>query len=177
MTHEREATTPLDDGTLLADCSCGGTYSVAQGGDEYAALEAAHREHIQGATVADLDAGPIVGCLIVFRIAPAADGTTRTAVYRPHGNPAGRILCYEGVDYLDNGASGIWWRGIWPFYEGGTLIGEARLDPSLRMRDVDNARCVIARTWGGAVSEHYVSNPEDLDVPFFRPEDWEAVQG
>lgn len=44
--HEREATTPMEDGTLLADCSCGGTYSVPQGGDEYEALEAARRGHI-----------------------------------------------------------------------------------------------------------------------------------
>jgi hypothetical protein len=46
QTHEREATTPLDDGTLLADCSCGGEYSVPQGGDEYAALEAEHTRHV-----------------------------------------------------------------------------------------------------------------------------------
>jgi hypothetical protein len=43
--HQREATTPIEDGTLLADCSCGGTYSVPQGGDEYAALEEAHVRH------------------------------------------------------------------------------------------------------------------------------------
>ena len=43
--HEREAVTPLPNGTLLADCTCGGSYSVPQGGDEYAALEAAHQEH------------------------------------------------------------------------------------------------------------------------------------
>lgn len=43
--HIRETTTPMDDGTLLADCSCGGTYSVPQGGDEYGALEAEHARH------------------------------------------------------------------------------------------------------------------------------------
>lgn len=46
-THVRETTTPLDDGTLLADCSCGAEYSVPQGGDEYAALEAAHAQHVE----------------------------------------------------------------------------------------------------------------------------------
>jgi len=44
--HVREATTPLPGGTLLADCSCGGTYSVPQGGNEYLALTRAHGEHI-----------------------------------------------------------------------------------------------------------------------------------
>jgi hypothetical protein len=46
VNHMRETTTPMDDGTLLADCSCGAEYSVPQGGDEYAALEAAHAEHV-----------------------------------------------------------------------------------------------------------------------------------
>jgi hypothetical protein len=46
VAHRREATTPMQDGTLLADCSCGGTYSVPQGGNEYAALETAHAEHV-----------------------------------------------------------------------------------------------------------------------------------
>lgn len=47
--HVREATTPLDDGTLLADCSCGETYTAAQGGrpgEEYEALEAARNRHV-----------------------------------------------------------------------------------------------------------------------------------
>jgi hypothetical protein len=43
--HQRDAVTPMPDGTLLADCTCGGTYSVRQGGDEYAALEAAQAQH------------------------------------------------------------------------------------------------------------------------------------
>jgi hypothetical protein len=54
--HTREATTPQPDprvyvpgGTLLADCSCGGTYTAPQGGDEYAALEKAHLTHVQKA--------------------------------------------------------------------------------------------------------------------------------
>jgi hypothetical protein len=49
MQHQREAVTPMQDGTLLADCSCGATYSVPQGGDEYAALEAAQAQHAAGA--------------------------------------------------------------------------------------------------------------------------------
>lgn len=45
--HIREATTPMDDGTLLADCSCGEEYSVPQdGGDELEALEAERQRHI-----------------------------------------------------------------------------------------------------------------------------------
>lgn len=44
--HQREATTPMPDGTLLADCSCGGTYSAPQGGNEYAALQTAHQAHV-----------------------------------------------------------------------------------------------------------------------------------
>src|ERR1017187_6158915 len=44
--HQRESATPMDDGALLADCSCGATYSVPQGVDEYDALEAAHARHI-----------------------------------------------------------------------------------------------------------------------------------
>lgn len=44
--HVRETTTPMDDGTLLADCSCGAEYSIPQGGNEYAALEAAHAKHV-----------------------------------------------------------------------------------------------------------------------------------
>jgi hypothetical protein len=42
--HVRETTTPIGN-ELVADCSCGETYSVPQGGDEYAALEAAHERH------------------------------------------------------------------------------------------------------------------------------------
>lgn len=45
--HVRETTTPMDNGTLLADCSCGAEYSVPQGDDEYAALEAAHTQHVE----------------------------------------------------------------------------------------------------------------------------------
>jgi hypothetical protein len=47
--HSREATTPMNDGTLLADCSCGGTYSVPQDpyGGELGALNAAHLEHAE----------------------------------------------------------------------------------------------------------------------------------
>lgn len=44
--HEREATTPMEDGTLLADCSCGAEYGVPQGGNEFGALEAAHAAHV-----------------------------------------------------------------------------------------------------------------------------------
>jgi hypothetical protein len=44
--HTRESATPTDDGMILADCSCGATYSVPQGGDEYGALERAHAEHV-----------------------------------------------------------------------------------------------------------------------------------
>lgn len=55
--HEREGTTPMPDGTLLADCACGGTYSVPPdgvrslnvcSGNEYALLERARIEHIKG---------------------------------------------------------------------------------------------------------------------------------
>lgn len=52
MSHERETTTPMDDGTLLADCSCGASYSVPQGGNEYAALEEAHSRHVAEAKAA-----------------------------------------------------------------------------------------------------------------------------
>lgn len=45
--HVRETTTPMDDGTLLADCSCGTEYSVPQGGNEFAALEEAHARHVE----------------------------------------------------------------------------------------------------------------------------------
>jgi hypothetical protein len=50
--HIREAATVgefLDEpqpGIILADCSCGAEYTVPQGGDEYGALEKAHREHV-----------------------------------------------------------------------------------------------------------------------------------
>lgn len=53
--HVRETTTSttlLGEGTpgfLLADCSCGGGYTVPEGGDEYAALEAAHAAHVRKA--------------------------------------------------------------------------------------------------------------------------------
>jgi hypothetical protein len=57
--HVREATTPQDDGTLLADCSCGGTYSVPQGGDdEYGRLEQAHALHVRAVTAGE---GPTAG--------------------------------------------------------------------------------------------------------------------
>jgi hypothetical protein len=45
MKHEREATTPMSDGTFLVDCACGDEYSVPQGGNELAALEAAQKQH------------------------------------------------------------------------------------------------------------------------------------
>jgi hypothetical protein len=45
--HKRETVTPMGDGTLLADCYCGATYSVTAGGDEYAKLEAARLQHIR----------------------------------------------------------------------------------------------------------------------------------
>lgn len=59
--HVREATTSTDlliaggetqhePGLLLADCSCGDTYTVPSGGDEYAALESAHADHVRTAT-------------------------------------------------------------------------------------------------------------------------------
>lgn len=51
--HIRETTTPMNDGTLLADCSCGDTYSAPQGGDEYEALEA---ERVRHAAATDPDA-------------------------------------------------------------------------------------------------------------------------
>lgn len=44
--HQRETATPMGNGTILADCSCGGEYSVTQGGDEYGKLEAAHARHV-----------------------------------------------------------------------------------------------------------------------------------
>jgi len=53
--HIREAATVgefLDvprPGVILADCSCGAEYEVPQGGDEYGALEKAHREHVAAA--------------------------------------------------------------------------------------------------------------------------------
>jgi hypothetical protein len=53
--HVRETTTPgehLDPpqpSILLADCSCGAEYEVPQGGDEYGALEQAHRAHVTSA--------------------------------------------------------------------------------------------------------------------------------
>ena len=49
--HTREATTPAsysataEGDILIADCSCGGTYTVPQGGDELAALDAGQAEH------------------------------------------------------------------------------------------------------------------------------------
>jgi hypothetical protein len=33
-------------GLLLADCSCGAEYTVPEGGDEFGALEEAHRLHV-----------------------------------------------------------------------------------------------------------------------------------
>jgi hypothetical protein len=57
--HNRETATPgslLGDpdlnGLIIADCSCGGTYTVPEGGDEHEALEAAHRQHVATATEA-----------------------------------------------------------------------------------------------------------------------------
>lgn len=55
--HAREATTPtnlliwggdhsLPLGRLLADCSCGESYYVTVGGDEFGKLEAAHEQHV-----------------------------------------------------------------------------------------------------------------------------------
>lgn len=50
--HVREAMAlgedldPPQPGIILGDCSCGATYSAPQGGDEYGALEAAHRLHV-----------------------------------------------------------------------------------------------------------------------------------
>jgi hypothetical protein len=50
--HVREAVTPVDSttygpgGALLADCSCGGTYSVPQGWNEGEALDEAHETHV-----------------------------------------------------------------------------------------------------------------------------------
>jgi hypothetical protein len=56
--HIREAATPTDllieggknhheAGYILGDCSCGGWYYAKAGGDEFAALEAAHQEHVE----------------------------------------------------------------------------------------------------------------------------------
>ena len=59
--HAREGATPQNDGTLLGDCSCGATYSVPQGGDEFAALEAAQAAHELGAIIR-----PVSGVLTVF---------------------------------------------------------------------------------------------------------------
>lgn len=56
--HRREATTPgvLLGGEvsnqLIADCSCGGTYTIEVGENEYGRLEAAHAEHVRAATAA-----------------------------------------------------------------------------------------------------------------------------
>lgn len=50
--HIRETTTPMGSmtegpgGTLLADCSCGYTYEVAQGPGEGDRLDAAHAAHV-----------------------------------------------------------------------------------------------------------------------------------
>lgn len=44
--HQRTATTPMEDGTLVADCSCGGTYSIEQGASEYTRLEAERLRHM-----------------------------------------------------------------------------------------------------------------------------------
>lgn len=44
--HQRESITPMGDGFLLGDCSCGATYSVPSGGNEMAALDEAARLHI-----------------------------------------------------------------------------------------------------------------------------------
>ena len=60
-THTREGATPQNDGTLLGDCICGATYSVPQGGDEFAALEAAQAAHKLGAII-----HPVSGVLTVF---------------------------------------------------------------------------------------------------------------
>lgn len=43
-THQRESVTPVPGG-LLANCSCGGKYQVAQGGDEITALNEAQAQH------------------------------------------------------------------------------------------------------------------------------------
>lgn len=56
--HVRETTTPGADiperpelaGLLLADCSCGGEYAAPEGGDEFGALEAAHKQHVADAS-------------------------------------------------------------------------------------------------------------------------------
>ncbi|MFF4777454.1 hypothetical protein ACFY05_31825 [Microtetraspora fusca] len=122
----------------------------------------------------DLDSRPIEGHLYVYRIEPHPDGTTRTAVWRPRKNPGGRILYYEGVRYIDNGETGANWRGEPPFYEGGQLVAETTFDPTLtHLRDQDRVRSTIARTWGPVTCEHHVTNWDNLDVPIFRPEDWE----
>ena len=53
--HVREAIAlgenldPPQPGIVIADCSCGATYSVPQGRDEYGVLEKAHREHVANA--------------------------------------------------------------------------------------------------------------------------------
>lgn len=43
--HDRVSTTPQDDGTLLAHCSCGGTYTAPRTPDT-AELDAAHVRHV-----------------------------------------------------------------------------------------------------------------------------------
>lgn len=41
-----EFLTPPRPGVFLVDCSCGAEYEVPQGGDEYGAIEEAHRAHV-----------------------------------------------------------------------------------------------------------------------------------
>lgn len=50
--HARKVTRPTDDGTLVAECSCGGTYSIQQGNNALARLELAHAQHV---TTQDLE--------------------------------------------------------------------------------------------------------------------------
>ncbi|MEW9530632.1 hypothetical protein [Microbispora sp. NPDC049125] len=119
------------------------------------------------------DERPITGYLHVFRLEPKDDGTTRTAVWRQRENPKNRILYYEGVRYIDNGALGIFWRGIYPYYEGGELVTETTVAADLGHLPPDQqARCTIARTWGAITSQHLITNQGDLDTPLFHPEHW-----
>lgn len=59
MEHVRETTSRTtllgegEPGQLLADCSCGDTYTAPEGGNEYAALEAAHALHVSVAQEAE----------------------------------------------------------------------------------------------------------------------------
>lgn len=122
------------------------------------------------------DERPIMGNLYVYRLVSLPDGTRRVAVYKPRGNPTGKILYYEGVTIHDNGRSGAQWRGKFPFYSGGELRGETVVSAAPTNGTLfDRISTTIARTWGDLEQHggHLITNPGDLDVPLYQPQDWE----